>query len=413
MKRLLFIMACTFIVGVGFAQVDRTTVKGTNDLSIKFDGRITFDGALYVPQSNIEGVQYGGDDFRFSDAANLSQLRLGFNAMFGSRWLGRFDVDFSNRKVNLTDVILNYYFNKQSRLIMGYFKDPVSMDNSTASYLLSVQTPMAVAALTRGERYLGVTYVHYGAHHWFAGGVYSGIVGNRTSVANRGSDGYGVSMRAAYIPINNDYTTVHLGVYGRYRIPDPTEATPAAGVRDIVYSTTPESQIDGHRFLGYNVRNVRSYWLGGVEAAVRFDKLYFNGEYLFNSYNRTQGRTNFASGFTLTGSYMLRGSQRRYVASEAFFSPVDHVAKGGNLELIARIGAVDFNDPKASEPLLGGKATSTLVGLNWYPRANILFGLNYTYLNHDKYANGLGAITNLPDRGIDFHTIQLRAQVIF
>ncbi len=64
-------------------------------------------------------------------------------------------------------------------------------------------------------------------------------------------------------------------------------------------------------------------------------------------------------------------------------------------------------------PSWGGKALSTMVGLNWYPRANILFALNYTYMDNDKYANSLGAITGIPERGMDFHTLQLRAQVIF
>lgn len=411
MRKLVFALSCLLSLGAIASAQESATVIGTNDLKVRFDGRITFDGAVYAPSTDIEGVRYGSDNFRFSNAGNLSQLRLGLNATFGTKWLGRFDVDFSNRRVNLTDVIINYYIDSKSRLTMGYFKDPVSMDNSTASRLLSVQTPMAVAMLTRGERYWGVTYINYGRHHWLAGGIYAGTVGNRTTVANRGDDGYGVAMRAAYIPVNNDYTTVHLGAYTRWRRPEPSEATPT-GDRALSYTGAPESAIDGHRFLGFSVSDVKSYHLMGVEAAVKFDKLYFNGEYLVTRLMRTSGN-NVISGWTLTGSYMLRGNQRTYVASDAFFSPVANVAKGGNLELIARVGQVDLNDDKAGHAILGGKAFSTMVGLNWYPRANLLFALNYTYMDNDKHANSMGAITNIPDRGIDFHTLQLRAQVIF
>ncbi len=411
MRKLLFGLACTLGMGVAVAQ-DATIVQGTNDLRVKFDARITFDGAVYSPQTDLSDVKYRTDAFRFSNAGNLSQLRLGFNATFGDKWLGRFDADFANRRVTLCDVIINYYFHKQSRLIMGYFKDPVSMENSTASRLLNVQTPMAVSMLTRGERYWGITYVHYGRHHWLAGGIYAGTVGSRTTVANRGDDGFGAAARVAYIPVNNEYTTIHLGAYGRWRRPEPSEGTPDYP-RSMAFSTAPESAIDAHRFISFTLPQVKSYWLGGVEAAVKFDKLYFTGEYLFNHITQVAGRTNFLSGWTITGSYMLRGKQRAYVASDAHFSPVANVVKGGNLELIARVGQVDANDAKADTPINAGKAFSTMVGLNWYPRANLLFALNYTYLDHDANASSGGSITGIPSRGIDFHTLQLRAQVIF
>ncbi len=52
-------------------------------------------------------------------------------------------------------------------------------------------------------------------------------------------------------------------------------------------------------------------------------------------------------------------------------------------------------------------------GANWYPRANVLFGINYTYLNHDNRADAAQTLTNVPSQGIDFHTVQMRAQFVF
>lgn len=406
MRYLLLALICTF--GWSVSGQDGITVEGTNDLRLRFDGRVTLDGAMYIPQTDINGVKYGVDDFRFSNATNISQLRLGLNALFGEKWSGRFDADFSNRRVSFTDITIGYDFDEKNRLIIGYYKDPVSMENSTSSRLVSMQTPMAVSILTRGERYLGVTYVTHGRRHWFAGGVYAGQVGSRTTIANRGDDGYGVSARAAYIPVNNDYTTIHLGGYARWRKPDPSEGY-AGKEREMTVGGLPESNIDYHRFLGFTAKGVTSYLLAGVEAAIKFDRLYFTGEYLLNNIERSAGKSVFASGWTLTGSYMLKGKQRAYVASSAIFSPVANVSDGGNIEIVGRLGQINLNNQSVS----GGQAFSAMCGVNWYPRANFLFGLNYTYMDLDKHANEQRLIWGIPERGIDFHTVQLRAQFIF
>ncbi len=411
MRPLALILAAVCSLSTALAQ-ETATIAGTGDLRVRLDGRVTFDGAMYLPSSDISSVKYGDDDFRFSNAANLSQLRLGLNAFMGDKWLGRFDVDFSNRKVNLTDVILVHYINKHNRAFVGYFKDPVSMDNSTPSKQLSLQSPMAVTALTRGERYLGVTYVNWGRKHWFAGGIYAGTASSLITTPNRGDDGYGIAARAAYVPVNNEYTTIHLGAYGRWRRPEPTASAPESS-RDVSYTVAPESAIDAHRFIGFSTNGVKNYTLGGVEAGIKFDKLFFTGEYLFNVLNRVGGHSNFLSGFTLTGSYMLRGKQRTYIASDGLFNPVASVGPGGSLELISRIGYLNMDDKDSTAAILGGSGFSTLVGLNWYPRANVLLAFNYTYLDHSSSASSLGRIRYIPADGIDFHTLQLRAQFVF
>ncbi len=414
MKKMLLTLMGSAVIGGAMAQ-EVATVDGTGDLRVRLDGRVTFDAAFYLPQSNVDSVKSGTDDFRFSNGGNLSQLRLGLNAMFGKKWLGRFDADFSNRRVNLCDVILVHYFDANKRLILGHFKDPVSMENSTASRVLNVQTPMAVQMLTRGERYLGATYVTYGKKYWFAGGFYGGTVANQTTV-NRGNDGYGVAFRAAYIPIDNAHTTLHLGVSGRWRKPEGT----GDAIRNVTLSTLPESAIDGRRFVSTTVTKVKSYTLAAVEFGVRHNRFYATGEALMNDFRTADAYDNCSfSGWTLTGSYMLRGNQRTYVKSDAFFSPIGNVAKGGNLELIGRVGQVNLNNtdyPNASFGSFlhtGGKAFSAMLGANWYPRANVLFGINYTYLNHDNRADAAQTLTNVPSQGIDFHTVQMRAQFVF
>lgn len=398
----------TLITALRLGAQEQVSVPGSGDMKLRFDGRITFDVAGYVPASSLEGVQWDGEPFRLSSGANLSQLRLGMVVSLGDRWTGRFDANYANRRVNPTDVILIYKLNPRHRIIFGHYKDPVSMDNNTSSRMLSLQTPMAVQMLSRGERYIGVTYVGYGRHHWLSGGIYAGTIA-KASEPNRGDDGYGIAGRAAWIPVNNDYTTIHLGASARWRRPEAPKAH-AGGLYTMTLSTLPESTLDARRYVGATLTDVRSYAVGGLEAAVRFDKLYITGEYLVNHLYRAQ-HTDRVSGWTLTGAYMLLGRQRSYVASDAIFNPMESVGRGGSLELIGRVGQVSLNDLGGG--VHGGSATSVLAGVNWYPHANVLLAMNYTYVNHDRHATAMGMITQMPEAGIDLHTLQLRAQFVF
>ena len=78
----------------------------------------------------------------------------------------------------------------------------------------------------------------------------------------------------------------------------------------------------------------------------------------------------------------------------------------------------DFHD--MSSPITGGSAYSYSANLTWSPVSNILIGLNYLFMDNDKYADSKGQITagNMPlsqarPEGIDFHVLQLRLMVSF
>ena len=95
--------------------------------------------------------------------------------------------------------------------------------------------------------------------------------------------------------------------------------------------------------------------------------------------------------------------------------------KGGSLELSARVSHLNLNDfHDMSSPITGGMAYAYSACLNWYPVSNILIGLNYVFMDNDKYADSKGQITagNMPlsqarPNGIDFHILQLRMMVSF
>ena len=219
--------------------------------------------------------------------------------------------------------------------------------------------------------------------------------------------------------------TLHIGAYGTYRTPE------ALGLENrlVEFRTFPESRVDRRRFVRTEIPNVNHYTTTGIELAYKYRKLLTYGEYIFTDLSRyrldgdkkVDLKNATFDGWYATVSYMILGGQREYAPDDAEFGPMNVRKKGGNLELAARVSTVnlnDFNDPTAY--ITGGKAINYSASLNWYPVRNILFGLNYTFMDNDKYADDKGHITQnglslsqVRPEGIDFNIIQLRLLVSF
>ena len=265
----------------------------------------------------------------------------------------------------------------------------------------------------------------WGRHWWASAGVFGREVSIIQKEKNRGSDGYGFSGRVAFSPILRDDWTLHIGGYASWRTPDGAGTTD----RMVEFRTFPESRVDRRRFVRAEIDNVNDYATFGLELAARWNKLLLYGEYLYTTLSRYawEGEQKVAlrnavfNGWYATASYMILGQNRRYAPEDAEFGPMDVRRRGGNLEVAARVSTVnltDFHDPAAV--ITGGEAFNYTASLNWYPRRNVLVGLNYTYVDNDKYADDKGHVTfggrplsQSLKNGIDFSIFQMRLMVSF
>ena len=93
-------------------------------------------------------------------------------------------------------------------------------------------------------------------------------------------------------------------------------------------------------------------------------------------------------GFYVQASYILFGGKQVYNADEGEFTQPDKGKKWGDIELAVRYDYVNLND----KDVFGGSAEGFTIGLNFYTTRNVKFQLNYSYLNHDRYANGKGKL---------------------
>lgn len=404
-----------------------------NNFRLKLDNRIYTDLSFYSPTSSIDGLSSKANDdleeddgrFRFNNGVSIRRARFALKATLYEKWFAEFDIDFAYNEVEIKDMYLGYRFNDHISVQAGHFKEPMSMERLTSSRYLSFnERPMPVEMFSGGRR-LGAAVTAWGNHWWFSGGAFGQQVDIIQKEKNRGSDGYGFTGRVGISPVNNDTWTLHLGGYATYRTPD------GGGTEDrlVEFRSFPESRTDRRRFVRAEIPNVNHCATYGVEAAVRWDKLLVYGEYMFTSLSRCRKEDDRKinlknaefNGWYAAASYMVLGRQHRYMPEDAEFAPVYQRRKGGCLELAARVSHTNLNDfHDISSPITGGAAYAYSANLNWYPVPNILFGLNYTFMDNDKYADDKGHITKdgkalseaLPG-GLDFHIFQLRLMLSF
>ena len=400
---------------------------------IRLDNRIYTDASFYIPTSPVDGLtsklnkdlEEDDGQFRFSNGVSVRRARFAIKAELFEKWFAEFDLDFAYNEVEIKDMYLGYKFNDHLSIQAGHFKEPMSMERVTSSrYILSNERPMPVEALAGGRR-LGIAATWWGKYWWISGGIFGQQVDILHKERNRGSDGYGFTGRLAIPALNNDRFTVHIGGYASYRTPDAD----GRENRTLLFRTFPESRTDRRRFLQAEIPNVNHYSVFGIEAAFRANKFLLYGEYLFSSVNRyrissgtrQQLKNAEFAGWYATASYMIIGKQRKYSPEDAEFGPVQVDRKWGYLEVAARASHLNLNDfHEMSDQIKGGSAYAYSANLNWYPVSNILVGLNYTFMDNDKYADSKGQITAdgkplseaRPD-GIDFHILQLRLMVSF
>ena len=299
------------------------------------------------------------------------------------------------------------------------------MERMTSSkYLTTMERPMVIDMFAGGRR-LGLAATGWGRHWWASAGVFGRKVDIIQKEKNRGSDGYGFSGRVALSPILRDDWTLHIGGYASWRTPD------GAGMTDrlVEFRTFPESRVDRRRFVRAEINNVNNYAIFGLELAARWNKLLLYGEYVYTTLSRYayEGEQKVPlknavfNGWYATASYMILGQNRRYAPEDAEFGPMDVRRRGGNLEVAARVSTVNLNDfHEASAVITGGKAFNYTASLNWYPVRNVLIGLNYTFVDNDKYADDKGHITSngkplsqALKSGLDFSIFQMRLMVSF
>lgn len=453
MKKTVLLLSMLFVGFLAYSQEQTTTAdrydqygKKVNRTSLLTENR---DGVLVFESPNQDyklwfdvRVQVDGQAFLgktlnpIGNDVSIRRARFATKAKVTKNWYGEIDLDFANGVLELNDAIIGYDFLNGLTTRIGNFKERFSMSQTASSRYLNFMERSMVVATFAPSRHIGWEVAYEAPRFLAVGGVHFQEVEDaemRTFVEDNNKDygrdqGHSFTGKLVLQPFgaNQDYG-IHVAGAASYRTPktsvDPGEY---GGVR---YSSRSLSSINRKKYLDTDViTDYNHTLLTNIELAGFYKGVGIQSEIIRNNTFRNNDKEtlNFG-GYYVQGTYMLFGGRQVYNKSEGEFTQPDKGKKWGDVELALRYDFVNLNN----KDIYGGSAEGYTAGLNFYTARNVKFQLNYTYVNHDRYATGKGKLyvghdidgnlTKNPTKvadpagkaGEDFGSIGLRCEIDF
>jgi len=406
-------------------------ISSDNRFKYWFDNRVYFDGAFYLGDNT-----YQGETHTITNGVDIRRMRFAMKTIIWGNWGGEIDFDFANNEVDIKDAYVRY-IGKNWQVKAGNFREPMSLETMTTSrYITFLERPYATEQSP--SRHLGIDYKTFFNHLFFEAGIFSSSIPNslmRDQNKKQGTNaGWSVTGRMAWFPIKKDKQVLHFGLSGSYRTPKiPELGDPINSFR---YGENAETEINRKKYIDTDwIEDSKDKTIVGFEAAYALRNYRIQGEYLATTIHRDVDKVPQGediakmSGFYIMGAWLINNADYYYNAQDAEFSQVDfrNINKG-TLEVALRysyMNANNFKDGELKPWLPGGSGEVYTAGLSYYFNYNVKFMLNYSYANHDRWANGKGKyktfdvdadgndITPTGKGGIDFSTIQARLLIAF
>ena len=396
-----------------------------SDLKISFGGRIQMDGAFYS----------GGDFQPMANGVGFRRVRLNTNATFGKNLSGKVEIDMAGGAFSLKDCYIKYDFLNGLNFRLGNFQEGFSMLTMTSSGdFLFIEHPNVVSAFSP-EYHIGVQGAYQKNQFLGQAGVHFQKINGSTekdnvdaNLKNGQDEGISYTARTVWMPFSESKDKgFHLGIAASYRTPKNDVGSGKANT--VRYSTASLSGIDKMKFMDTNyINNVNHDWLLSGELAAYSHALRFQSEYILNQTHRMGNLpTEKFNGYYAEAACMLFGGQQKYAAGKGAFIQPSCGKEWGDLEVAARYDRLDMNGTNVK----GGQSDAFTLGVNYYASKHLKFQLNYSYVNHDKYANAgetvgvgydnEGQVTKVASKvdesygkvGNDYSIVTLRAQLNF
>jgi phosphate-selective porin OprO and OprP len=352
-----------------------------------FDLRVNFDGAYYFDKNALNPIGSG---------VTIRRLRFAMKTVLYKHWTGEVDLNFAGGGLDVKDAFIGYRLDDQKfYLKMGYFKEPISMETTTTSrYQTFIEEPYVTAFAP--QRQLGVSAIKWDKMYFAALGIHFQDVENlevttysETVNKDNGTDeGYSLTGKFVFRPINEENKVIHIGVSGSYRTPKTSWEFP----NTYRVSTRDMTSINRKKYLDSDdITKVKSHSLLGGELAASFNSFKFSSEYNQSNVYREDGFKDYkANGLYAAVAYLIFGGKYNYDEAEAEFTQVSRGKNWGDVEVALRYDYMNLNDKTAE--IMGGSANGFTGGLTYHVNTNVKFMVNYTYINHDRYASGKGKL---------------------
>jgi len=414
----LFLSVLLFCVSlISFAQEDylepvisnentdknQSVIAETQRGLLRFESRDQRYRLWFNARAQIDGAYFFGEQLNpIGNGVMLRRAHFGARAFLGPCWYVELTVNFAGSKIDIKDVYLMYRFHDSESNIFdvggvrfGNFKESFSLESMTSSMnLVFIERATVVNALAPSY-HLGVqAFYNYKWLTGFAGIHFQNILSNRAvqtsqnANKNEGIDeGISYTGKLVAMPFyNQENFGLHIGGALSYRTPKTDADLP----NSVHYSSYAGTQINRKQYLDTDIiTDVHHSMLAGVELSGYYKGFKIQSEFIWNSVHRNNNLvTEKQNGFYVFGSAMLFGGYYTYNLGAAEYAQPTRGKNWGDLELAFRYDYMNMNGVN----IMGGASESYTVGLNYHMSYNVKFALNYTYTNHDRYANANGTL---------------------
>ncbi len=377
MKKHFLLLACLWLGSL-------VVTAGEPLPSFSFFGRLQMDGAIYS----------GADYQSLGNGVGFRRARVGTDFVLNDQLSGRAEIDFTDGGFSVKDCYVKYIPIKNFALRAGSMKENISMEAMTSSVDPLFMEHPVVTSVFSPEFHLGVQGAWSQPRYRLEGGVFfkkiNALKEKEYSESNSKlgiDEGVSYTARGVWMPLSADKTKgLHIGMAASYRTPKTTTA--ANSPKMVRYTGYSFSYISKIRFLDTGpVPSVDHDWLVGAEVGGFYRGFRFQGEYMQNQTVRTGALpTEEFHGYYLQAGYLLFGGQQKYSTSRGAFSTPTTGRNWGDLEVALRYEKTDLN----GDLIRGGSVEGWSMGINYYATHNLKLQLNYSYVDHDKYANAFG-----------------------
>ena len=353
-------------------------IKGPNGWSFKLRGRLQYDAGYIAAPSGLNtaglGLGFGNE---------MRRARLGVQGEMPGGFGYKFEVDFANNSVALTDAYISYAKGDVT-ITAGQHNNFQSMEELTSSNDVSFIERTGFTDAFGFERRLGLSAEWAKGPVLVQAGVFSD---DASALANDDDNAMSFDGRLVFAP-KVGRTQLHLGASAHWRDLGASNS----GVR---YRQRPLVAFTDTRFIDtgvFSATNENSFGVEGAFISGRFHGL-AEGHWL------TVKRPGVADpkffGGALELGYFLTPHSRSYGGGMFKATKVkDGVDKGGigAVQLNVRYDHVDLNDQGAL--IFGGTQDAYMASLIWTPIDYVRVLLNYAHISYDDSFYSIGTNRN-------------------
>lgn len=392
--------------GVEFESADK-------DFKFRLGGRIHADAAY---TSGDADLVKGSSHAEATDGTEIRRARIEMVGTFWKDWNFKSQWDFADNKVTTKDLFIQYTGLKDFKFTVGQQKQFFSRElyESSNDLVFMERSLMNALAEPTVDRAMGFSVQTIHKDWTGALGIYGETV--EPSSPSHADEGWGISSRWTFAPLNEKKHVVHLGISGNHRDPNQANQNPHEGKKQTELRLASETNhMSNLKLLDTgSIHNVSTINMVGLEANYLNGPFSVGGEYAKMWVERdsaTSGMSNLDfSAWYVDTAYTLTGESRKYKKGKFYkLKPKKPFnLKNGNWgawEVAGRYAEADLN----SGDITGGQMSQLTIALNWYLNENVRFMADYNKvldLNNSPIQHVSGSEPNLD-------TFTLRAQLAF